>query len=564
MDITHPTHPRATLILALAAAVACGGDAVGLGNAPSGALPPVVASPNVAFAATVGTALTFDATKSGTAFSNSSGGALTYSVAFAGAANGLTASDGTITGKPASPGISFATITASDALGRSASDRFAIVVFESGLRAPTLPSPSYRYGDAGAPLPPHFVATIGGVSVASMDNTPATNPITDAGATLGRVLFYDPRLSVNDASSCGSCHRQSIGFGDALPFSVGFGGALTSRHSPGLANARFYKRGRFFLDERAASLEAQVLDPIQNPKEMGMSLDALALKLSVTPYYPALFTAAFGTPAITSDRIANALAQFTRSLVSAGSRYDRAFDAAGVPNFASTLTAQEIEGEQIFRRSGCNACHVGVAQVGDAVHVTGLDATPLDSGAGAGAFKAPSLRNVAVRPRFMHDGRFTTLAQVIDFYDSGVQPSAALDPRLEAPDGSPLRLRLTVAERAALVAFLGTLTDSAFLEAPRFSNPFAAPSDGPPPGAGVLIKGNQFTPADIVVSPGAVVSFTNVDNDSHSATFDQPAVVGTPVFTSGTKTVQMPTSLGAYTYHCSIHAAMHGTVIVGK
>ena len=554
---------RAALaLLAFSATAACGGDAVSAGNGPTGAAPPSLASANGAVAATVGTTLTLDATKNGTVFA--SGGPLTYSVAFNGSPDGLSASGGTITGRPAAPGIITATITATDALGRSASDRFSIVAFESGLRTPDLISTPFRYADAGVPLPPHFLATVGGVTIAGMDNTPATNPITDAGATLGRVLFYDPRLSVNDATSCGSCHRQSLGFGDALPFSVGFGGALTPRHSPSLANARFYKRGRFFWDERAPTLEAQVLEPIQNPREMGMSLDALALKLSVTPYYPALFTAAFGSSSITSDRIASALAQFTRSLVSGGSRYDRAFDAQGVPNFASTLTAQEIQGEQLFRRSGCAACHVGVAQIGDAVHVTGLDAAPLDSGAGGGAFKTPSLRNVAVRPRFMHDGRFTTLQQVVDFYDSGVQPSAGLDARLKAPDGTPLRLRLTVAERAALVAFLGALTDSTFLESPRFANPFAAPNAGPPPGVGVLIKGNQFTPPDIVVAPGAIVSFTNVDNDSHSATFDQAAVVGTPVFTSGTKTVQMPTSLGAYTYHCSIHAAMHGTIIVGK
>jgi len=563
MNILAGRRARAAFApLTLLVAAACGGDAVSLGNGSTTGTPPSVASANVALSATVGTTVTLDATKSGTVFS--SGGPLTYSVAFTGSPDGLTASGGTITGTPSAPGIIVATITATDGLGRSASDRFSIVAFESGLRSPDLPASSFRYADASVPLPPHFLASVGGTSVASMDNTPATSPITDAGATLGRVLFYDPRLSVNDASSCGSCHRQSIGFGDALPFSVGFGGALTPRHSPSLANARFYKRGRFFWDERAATLEAQVLEPIQNPREMGMSLDALALKLSVTPYYPALFTAAFGSSSITADRIANALAQFTRSLVSGGSRYDRAFDAQGVPNFAATLTAQEIQGEQLFRRSGCAACHVGVAQMGDAVHVTGLDVTPLDSGAGGGAFKTPTLRNVAVRPRFMHDGRFTTLAQVIDFYDSGVQPTPGLDARLKAPDGTPLRLRLTVAERAALVAFLGAFTDSTFLESPRFANPFAAPNAGPPPGVGVLIKGNQFTPHDIVVQPGAIVSFTNVDNDSHSATFDQAAVVGTPVFTSGTKMVQMPTSLGAYTYHCSIHAAMHGTVIVGK
>jgi cytochrome c peroxidase len=138
------------------------------------------------------------------------------------------------------------------------------------------------------PLPAHFVASVGGASIASFDNTPVSNPITDAGATLGRVLFYDSRLSRTDATSCASCHRQSLGFADALPRSVGITGALTPRHATGLANARFYGSGRFFWDERAASLEAQVLEPIQHRDEMGMSLDSLALKLAVTPYYPAV------------------------------------------------------------------------------------------------------------------------------------------------------------------------------------------------------------------------------------------------------------------------------------
>lgn len=209
-----------------------------------------------------------------------------------------------------------------------------------------------------------------------------------------------------------------------------------------------------------------------------MTLDALALKLAATSYYPALFTAAFGSSAITGDRIAAALAQFTRSMVSGGSRYDRAFDAAGGVNLASTLSALEIEGERIFRRSGCASCHIGVAQAGDSVHNTGLDAVVPDSGAGGGAFKAPSLRNVAVRPRFMHDGRFATLEEVIEFYDSGIKASPTLDRRLRAPDGSALRLRLTLEERKALIAFLGALTDYAFLTSPRFSDPFAPSSWG--------------------------------------------------------------------------------------
>ncbi len=554
-----------SLSLALSAA-ACGGDAArSLTPLSADSAPPSVGSANVAIAATAGVALNYDATKGGAAFANPAGGPLAYTVAFTGTTRGLTSSGGTVTGTPSGPGMVPVTITATDALGRSASDRFAVVVFESGLASPELPTPSHRYADAGVPLPAHFLASVAGTSIAGFDNTPAGNPITDAGATLGRVLFYDPRLSANDATSCASCHRQSLGFADALPRSVGFSGALTPRHATGLANARFYGSGRFFWDERAASLEAQVLEPIQHRDEMGMSLDALALKLSVTPYYPALFAAAFGSPSITTDRIAAALAQFTRAMVSGGSRYDRAFDATGNADFAATLSPQEIVGEQIFRRSGCPSCHVGVAQSGNALHNNGLDATVTDTGAGRGRFKTPSLRNVAVRRRFMHDGRFTSLEEVVAFYDSGVQASPALDPLLQAPDGTPRRLGLTGVERDALVAFLGALTDSTFLTSPRFANPFARASSAPDTGVTITLQGNQFLPSSVVVRPGAVVSFHNIDNEWHNATFDHPAVGATPRFTSGVQTIAMPTALGAYSYHCTIHGpAMSGSIVVGR
>jgi len=557
---------RRCVSVLLLAVTACGGDAAGSVTSLSPDSPaPALVGPNATVVATAGVALLYDATRGGNAFSRAAGATLSYTVVFEGPANGLSASGGTITGTPAAPGITFATITATDPLGRSARDRFAIVSFASGLALPTLPSPAYRYDDAEVGLPAHFRATAGGPSVLSMDNTPAANPITDAGATLGRVLFYDPRLSISDAVSCGACHHQSLGFADALVFSLGFRGALTPRHAPGLSNARFYKPGRFFWDERAGTLEEQVLDPIQNDREMGMSLDALAIKLSVTPYYPALFDAAFGSPDITRDRISRALAQFTRAMVSGDSRYDRAFDANGVANFASTLTAQEIDGERVFRQSGCGSCHTTVAQVGDAPHDNGLDAAPIDTGAGGGAFKTPSLRNVAVRPRFMHDGRFATLDEVVAFYDSGIQNDRGLDPRLRAADGTPKRLGLTSAERDALVAFLGALTDSSFLTSPRFSNPFAPRSIAAPTGPTITMKANTFSPSFVTVPAGAVVSFLNIDNEWHTATFDNQAIASTPKFTSGVKTVTMPMALGAYTYHCVVHGlAMSGAIIVGK
>jgi len=556
---------RRGVSLLLFAVTACGGDAAsGVAPLAPDSNAPALVGANATVVATVGAKLTYDATRAGSTFSSAAGATLTYAIAFEGPANGLTASRGTISGTPSVPGLTFATITATDQLGRSARDRFAIVVFASGLAEPTLPSRSLRYDDAEVGLPAHFLAG-GGMSVLSLDNTPAANPITDAGATLGRVLFYDPRLSASDAVSCGSCHHQSLGFADALVFSIGLGGALTPRHATGLANARFYKRGRFFWDERASTLEEQVLDPIQNDHEMGMSLDALAIKLSVTPYYPALFTAAFGSPDITRDRISRALAQFTRAMVSGDSRYDRAFDANGVANFASTLTPQEIDGERVFRQSGCGSCHTTLAQVGDAPHSNGLDAAPVDTGVGGGVFKTPSLRNVAVRPRFMHDGRFATLDEVVAFYDSGIQNTPRLDPRLRAADGTPKRLGLAAAERDALVAFLGALTDSTFLTSPRFSNPFVSGSIVAPAGPTITMKGNSFSPKEVVVRAGGVVSFLNIDNEWHTATFDNPAIASTPRFTSGVKTVTMPMALGAYTYHCVVHGiAMSGAIIVGK
>jgi cytochrome c peroxidase len=444
---------------------------------------PALARPNVAVGATVGEPMSYDAAQGGRAFSGADGGGLLYRITFEGAANGLTAADGTVVGRPLAPGVTWATIVATDAQGRTASDRFAVAAFAPGLATPTLPQTPFDYAPASL-VPAHFRAIIDGGTVVSTDNTPPDNAVTDAGATLGRVLFFDRRLSANDGLSCAGCHLPSLGFADGPRRSVGFAGALTARHSPALVNARYYRRGRFFWDERAPTLEDLVLRPIQDSVEMGMTLDNAVAKVQATPYYADLFKAAFGTSSVSSDRLSRALAQFVRSLVSTDSRYDRAFTASGTPNFAAVFTAQEMEGERLFRSSGCSACHSTVAQVSDSVHTTGLDTVSADSGAGRGAFKPPSLRNVAVRQRFMHDGRFISLQGVLEFYDFGIQTNANLDPRLRNPDGSPKRLNLTPSQRLAVIAFLHTLTDSTFLNAPRFADPFAAPapraSRGPP------------------------------------------------------------------------------------
>lgn len=310
--------------------------------------------------------------------------------------------------------------------------------------------------------------------IAQANNTPANNPITNAGATLGRVLFYDQRLSHNNSTSCASCHRQENDFSDPNQFSTGSDGQLTDRHSMGLSNNAYYRRGRYFWDERAGSLEAQVLDPITNPVEMGSNMGELKSKLAATGYYPGLFQQAFGSTEITEDRIAKALSQFVRSMVSYNSKFDRAL-AAGTPanpNYvAAQFTQQEQLGATIFHLGGqCSSCHGTALQVTSNTHNTGLDASnAATDGAGNGRFKAPSLRNVAVRDGYMHDGRFSTLAEVVAFYANGVKANPFLDPFLD-PGG----FGFTATEQAALVAFLNTLTDTTFLTSSLFSDPFVS------------------------------------------------------------------------------------------
>lgn len=334
---------------------------------------------------------------------------------------------------------------------------------------------------AAPKLPAYFDRT-----AAALDNSPKGEPINDRVATLGRVLFYDVRLSTSNKIACASCHRQRFGFTDSMRFSNGISSArATDFHAMRLANFRYWQPGTAFWNRRASSVETQVSDPIRNTIEMGWGGKAgdygsLIRKMGATPYYPDLFAWAFGNPAITEPRIQQALAQFVRAMVSSSSPWDegyarvfsptapnRALDVA-LPNF----TAQENRGRHLFMTgtaqggAGCSACHVPPTFA--------LTATARSNGLDAGetrVFKAPSLRNVGLTGPYMHDGRFDTLTQVVDFYDHGVQEGPALDPRLRQGSG-PRRLNLSAADRAALVAFLMTLTDRTLTSDPRFANPF--------------------------------------------------------------------------------------------
>ena len=345
-----------------------------------------------------------------------------------------------------------------------------------------LPSTPLNYSN---PAIPGYLTT---PIVQGQVNTPGTNPITDNGATLGRVLFYDKNLSLNNTIACASCHKQANSFSDPVALSNGFNGGHTGRNSMGLVNAKYYPNGRFFWDQRAATLEDQTLMPIQDAVEMGMTLTALETKLKTLAYYPSLFTKAFGDGNITSNRISLALSQFVRSIISYQSKYDAGrltFPAGPVPPNAvfPNFTAQENRGKEIFMTpaiGGCVGCHGTETFTAPQEKNNGLDLTTIDRGFGSvtnnvandALFKVGSLRNIELTAPYMHDGRFATLEDVVEHYSTGVKNHPNLSAQLKLPNGNPRLLNLTTQDKAALVAFLKTLTDVSVTTDIRFSNPF--------------------------------------------------------------------------------------------
>ena len=345
-----------------------------------------------------------------------------------------------------------------------------------------LPATSYNY--ANPSLPAYLAAP----PIQGQINTPADNQITDLGATLGRVLFYDKNLSKNKTISCASCHKQENAFSDFEVVSKGFNGGSTRRNSMSLIDAKYYPIGMFFWDQRAATLEQQVLMPIQDLVEMGITLDTLVKRVQDQPYYTSLFAKAFGNGMINSNTISKALSQFVRSIISYQSKYDQGRQTlptapapppnAVFPNF----TAQENRGKEIFLSpiGGCAPCHGSETFTAPEAKNNGLDATITDRGFGTvtgnaaddGEFKVTSLRNVELTAPYMHDGRFTSLEQVIEHYNSGVKNHPNLSPQLKLPNGQPRLLNISAADKVALVAFLKTLTDRNVTTDVKYSNPF--------------------------------------------------------------------------------------------
>lgn len=353
---------------------------------------------------------------------------------------------------------------------------------DNSLTALNLPATPYNYSNITMP------AFLTAPPIQGQINTPANNQVTDWGATLGRVLFYDKTLSKNKTISCASCHKQANAFSDFEALSKGFNGGSTGRNSMSLIDAKYYPNGRFFWDQRAATLEQQVLMPIQDLVEMGITLDTLVKRVQDQSYYPTLFTKAFGSGTINSDLISKALSQFVRSIVSYQSKYDQGRQTlpaapapppnAVFPNF----TAQENRGKEIFLSpiGGCAPCHGSETFTAPQEKNNGLDRNTMDRGFGAvlnntnldATFKVGSLRNVELTAPYMHDGRFMSLEQVVEHYNSGVKDHPNLSPQLKLPNGQPRLLNLSAADKAALVAFLKTLTDKNVTTDVKYSNPF--------------------------------------------------------------------------------------------
>jgi cytochrome c peroxidase len=316
-------------------------------------------------------------------------------------------------------------------------------------------------------------------------------------ATLGRVLFYDNHLSINNSLSCASCHKQVAGFADNVPFSTGYEGRLTKRNSKNIANLEdnsniiFFGPGvspgsmqglPLFWDGREDILNNLVARPITNHVEMGFEdFSALPQKLAALPYYGKLFADAYsGDSTLTTARISECVGDFLSSINCNHSRVDQFMNNGANPALFSAL---EYKGYTLFvSKYNCDNCHhvfQGMYGVEDFKDI-GLDQTPTDLGRGVitglasdnGKFKVPNLHNVALSAPYMHDGRYKTLSDVIDHYSHGISQSPNLDTVLKDVNGKAIQMNIPDEDKQALIAFLTAFTDYTVITDPKFSNPF--------------------------------------------------------------------------------------------
>lgn len=315
-----------------------------------------------------------------------------------------------------------------------------------------------------------------------MPPLPTDYPLTVARVRLGRMLFFDARLSRDGSQSCATCHQQSDGFSDKRTFSIGVKGLAGHRQAMPIVNLAWHRNG-FFWDGRAPTLRDQALRPIQDTLEMDETLPRLVAKLGAIDDYRSQFIRAFGSDTITAARVGIALEQFMLTIVSGDSKFDK------VVLGNATLSAQEERGRLLyfrefdptFRKKGaeCFHCHGGPNLTNDRYMNNGLDndASFVDLGQelvtglaeDRAKFKVPTLRNIAVTAPFMHDGRFNTLEEVVDHYNTGAKNSSTVDPLMQflLEPG----LQLNTQDKEDLVAFIKTFTDDTFLRNRNYARP---------------------------------------------------------------------------------------------
>ena len=341
--------------------------------------------------------------------------------------------------------------------------------------------------DYRAELPKHISSL--GLSVRQVDQDKAI---------LGRVLFYDTKLSKDGTISCASCHKQELAFADNAKVSTGVFGRAGDRNSIALGSVLnfsayygtdvFGSAGiPFFWDNRAGTATAQNIASMTNPKEMDMSHGDIVAAVQAQPYYEPLFRMAFNSSQVTSDRVSEAIAEFVNAIGSYKSKFDKEAEKeigyqvyynSEYKDFAN-FTAQENRGKKIYL-DNCASCHSPTQSRPAKLQANnGLDATTTDEGVGGitkssqdmGMFKVPLLRNIALTAPYMHDGRFQTLEEVVEHYSTGVQNHPNLSEELRSFNGAK-NLNLSAEDKQALIAFLNTFTDQQMQADVRFSNPF--------------------------------------------------------------------------------------------
>ncbi len=389
---------------------------------------------------------------------------------------------------------------------------------------PELPEVPFSYEDVE--FPEHLLST----EIDTLDpgyrsggvDTLAFELLENDVATLGRVLFYDKKLSALENISCASCHRQSLSFAENKPFSEGIS-APTRRNSMHLNDIAWTNNEDFFWDMSQTDLTEMISLPLTDENEIGANMDEISVKLGLTNYYPELFENAFGDQEINEGRIVDALVNFISSMTTFNSRFDQ--EAA---NGFEGFTQQENLGKELFSIN-CSTCHsqgrhadifidfpmdpeTSTLEFMPFLFNNGLPEDPDDHGAGewnpafSNLFKLPTLRNIELTAPYMHDGRFSSLEEVVNFYS---KESETNEWSIFIPDGG---FQFSDQEEKALVSFLKTLTDDSFLTNPRWSDPFGNSTSIPENGFDdLVIKPNPFSEQSILEFDNSLGKLTSIN-----------------------------------------------------